>query len=222
MAFDRPKPPSAPAPAFAAARLMNQTSSSTSRMVGPKPTSSCCQTGAGASGGFAFTGTLFACNWASRLSAANDGRWVVNRSTDSAFVAPVGVYETFLVKVPSMVSPVEVISATFLAVTCVTKYVYETAVRAGGDSRNDETIQLSASTTSRIQPKRSHIGRGFFGPSGPSPAGCGAPSTFHGGGVVPRLSSFVRFGGRIRASGPAPFGSGPGVVMEERYPSGWA
>jgi hypothetical protein len=40
-----------------------------------------CQSGAGASGGFAFTGTPLACSIANRLSLANDGRWVVKRST---------------------------------------------------------------------------------------------------------------------------------------------
>ena len=91
--------------------------------MGPKPTSSCCQIGAGASGGLAFTGTPLACNCANRLSAANEGRWVVNRSTCSLFFAPDGVYATFLVNDPSMVSPVEVMSAMFADCTWVRKNV---------------------------------------------------------------------------------------------------
>src|SRR5215207_2833999 len=130
-----------PPAALDATRRITQNSRPTSNRVGPKPTSNCCQIGAGASGGLAFTGTLLACSIANRLSAANDGRCVVNRSTCTVFpVCPlvvVGVYAALLVNSPSIVSPVEVISETFFACTWVRKYVYDTGVRAGGASRND-------------------------------------------------------------------------------------
>src|SRR4051794_27219731 len=100
---------------------MNQISRPTSRIVGPNPTSNCCQIGAGASGGFAFTGTPLACSLANRLSSGNDGRWVVNRATSLAVFDPVGVYDAFLVNVASMGSPVEGMSATLRASTWVRK-----------------------------------------------------------------------------------------------------
>jgi hypothetical protein len=201
-----------PPPAPAAARRRNQISRPTSSRVGPKPSSTCCQIGRGASGGLALTGTPFACSLANRLSSANDGRWVVNRSTCSAFLSPTGVYGVLAVSVPSMVSAVEVMSVMFFASTWERKNVYDTGVRGSGASRNEEMIQFSASRISSIQPKRCQAGRRFGGVGLGWPSG--APSTRHGGGAGGR-SSPERLGTPARDNGP--FCSDPGVVMAKRY-----
>jgi hypothetical protein len=52
------------------------------------------------------------------------------------------------VKVPWIISPVDVIVPTFFACTWVRKNVYETVVRAGGASRTEETTQLTARSAS--------------------------------------------------------------------------
>src|SRR5690242_558355 len=80
-----------------------------------------------------------------------------------------------------MVSPVEVISATLAACTWVRKNVYDTDVRSGGASSTDEMIQLIASSTSSIHPKRNQAGR-CLGGCGSCPWPGGAPSTRQGCG----------------------------------------
>ena len=83
--------------------------------------------------------------------------------------------------------------------------MYDTGgARLGGARRNDEMIQLSASSTSSIQPKRSQGGR-FLGASG------ACPSTFQGG----TGGSLLRCGGVTRVRGPV--FSGPALLMSRSY-----
>ena len=98
-----------------------------------------------------------------------------------------------------MVSPVEVMSATFAGLHLVEEERVRHRRRGSGASRNDETIQFTASSTSSIQPKRSQTGRFFGGVPVPPP---GAPSTRQGFG----------------SSGPVAR-DGVGVVMARKYPA---
>src|SRR3954452_3977568 len=173
IARERPNVPSAPPAPPPAARRLNATSSQTSSRVGPNPSRSCCHSGGPSSGDVALTDTPALCNCRNSASLAKLGRCVVNRVTCSA--APsCGVYATALVNEPWIISPVDVIAATFFACTWVRKKVYDTVARAGGDRSTEEMIQLTASSAINGHQALAHL------PPEPPP-GRPSPSTRHGG-----------------------------------------
>jgi hypothetical protein len=177
LARDRPIPPSPPTPPLLAIRRKNQMPSPMNSSVGPKPTRICCQSGA-ESGGRALTVTSRCRSSSVSPSSPKAGRWVVKSVTSLASPTS-GGYLAAALKVPSMVSPVEVISATLPACTCSRKNVYDTVVRLGAISV-EAMIQLTtrASSTSH-QVRRATPRQSGLVPV--SPGAGGAPSTFHGG-----------------------------------------
>ena len=192
LARDRPIPPTPPSPPPAAIRRNDHTSSPMISSVGPKPSSSCCHTGV-ESGGRALTVTSSSSSRLVRPSSPKAGRWVV-KSVTSLASPSFGGYFAAALNVPSMVSPVEVISLTLPACTCSRKKVYDTVVRLGAISV-EAMIQLTTKS-SRMSHQVRRAARRQSGLGGsPSAGGGGAPSTFHGG------RSAGRAGGGAGAAG---------------------
>jgi len=141
------------------ARRINQTRSSTNRIVGPNPSSRLCHHGGPVSNGWALTTTPFCSSKAESASLfANAGISVLNR------VAGFPSNCTFCVKDPWIAVPFEVISSTWPARTCCRKNgVYGTRTRAAGCVARLPKNMLIANRprkrpTHTIQPGRPNLG----------------------------------------------------------------
>ena len=182
-------------PAPPAARRIRNTNSSTSRITGPNESSSVARSERPSSTGSALTTTSWSIRSCRSSSSANAGRSVSNAVF---FVSDPSGYVTSFLNVPWIVSPRDVTSLTFPAVTCSRNSVYGTSRRSLPDGISETMNQFSASSASRIHQKRDPPGMRGIRPRSPAPWGGGAPSTRHSG---PRSPPGASVGGRRRGAG---------------------